>query len=338
MHVRERTVVVTHTECVGSLSGLRKNQWIAFVQSAGLEPDFGVERTVLVWDDETLVAAGSRQRNVLKCIAVDESHQGEGLTATVLTQLRQDAFSAGYKHLFLYTKPKNQHMFSSLFFYPVVKTENVLLMENVKGGVTGFLSGLEVPCREGNIGAIVMHCNPFTKGHRYLIETAAKQCDHLYLFILSEEQSIFPAKDRMELVRQGTADLNNVTVHPTGQYLISFATFPTYFLKDKASADNVHCQLDMAVFTQYFVPHFGITHRFVGTEPNCPVTNRYNEAMKTHLPKADVSVKEIPRLEQDGTPISASTVRSLLQTNQKDVLRKLIPDCTWEYLINNEYI
>lgn len=39
------------------------------------------------------------------------------------------------------------------------------------------------------IGAIVMNCNPFTLGHRYLIETASKQVDTLYIFVVEENKS-----------------------------------------------------------------------------------------------------------------------------------------------------
>ncbi len=319
-------------ECISSMTGWRKKEWADFLCRMGLIPDENVESTVLLWDNEVIVAAGSRHKNVLKCIAVDSAYQGEGLTATLLTQLRQDAFTAGYKHLFLYTKPQNEVMFSSLFFYPVAKTQNVLLMESEKNGIANFLSGLPVPCRSGKIGAAVMHCNPFTRGHRYLIETAAKQCDWLYLFILSEEESIFPAADRMELVQLGTADLKNVTVYPTGQYLISSATFPSYFLKDRGLVDKAHCELDISVFLQHFVPHFSISHRFVGTEPQCAVTGHYNEMLKTILPGNGVDVVEIPRLELADAPISASTVRKLLSQENWEEIEKLVPETTLHYL------
>lgn len=326
------------TECLTQMTRPVQQQWISFLQRMELEPDFGVESTVLIWDDEAIIAAGSRQKNVLKCIAVDPYHQGEGLTATLLTQLRQDAFSAGYNHLFLYTKPQNEFMFSSLFFFPVVKTDKVLLMENVRCGITSFLSQLEVPHKDGKIGSIVMHCNPFTKGHRYLIETAAKQCDWLYIFVLSEEQSIFPAADRIELVRKETEDLKNVSIHPTGQYLISSATFPSYFIKDKGLVDDAHCRLDISVFAKYFVPHFGITHRFVGTEPNCVVTGHYNEALKKYLPEYGVTVTEIPRLKQNGMPISASSVRSMLHQGKAEQLQALVPGATFDYLQSHNMI
>lgn len=311
--------------------GRKPELWRAFLAEAGLEADEGVERTALVWEDGQLIATGSRQGNILKCIAVDGAHQGEGLTGTVLTALRQDALEAGFDHLFLYTKPKNKWMFSSLFFYPVAQTADVLLMENRRDGIARFLDSLPA-AGSGTAGAAVMNCNPFTRGHRYLIETAAKECSRLYVFVLSEDRSEFSAHDRMEMVRLGTADLPNVTVLPTGPYLISSATFPTYFLRDREAATEVQCRLDIEVFTKYFAPKFGIKCRFVGTEPLSPMTSAYNEALKQHLPRAGITLREIPRLEAAGAPVSASRVRALLAEGRTEELADLLPETTLAYL------
>lgn len=319
-------------ELVGSLRGARRDAWLTLLDRAGLEADAQVQSTVLIWDAGELIATGSRQDNLLKCIAVDDARQGEGLTATVLTHLRQDAFNQGYSHLFLYTKPKNIAMFSSLFFYPVAQTEQVLLMENKPNGIQAFLDTLPVSSDGGVIGAAVMNCNPFTKGHRYLIETAAKECDRLYIFVLSEDKSYFSAADRMEMVKLGTADLSNVTVLPTGPYLISAATFPTYFLKERENAEQVHCLLDIAIFCKYFVPKFGITRRYVGTEPLSPMTAQYNDALQQNLPAKGIDLRQIPRLEVSGTPVSASAVRSLLDSGETKALQALLPETTYEYL------
>ena len=320
-------------EIVSRLSGAKKNKWIAFLSRAGLEADETVQRTVLVWDGDDLVATGSRQDGLLKCIAVDDSRQGEGLTATVLTNLRQDAFRDGHRHLFLYTKPQNRLTFSSLFFYPVAQTDRVLLMEDKCGGIDGFLNSLPVPCKEGKIGALVMNCNPFTLGHQYLIEQAASQCDHVYVFVLSEDKSHFPAADRLEMVKLGTAHLKNVTVTPSGPYLISSATFPTYFLKDRDLATQVHCQLDIEIFTKRYAPHFGITHRFLGTEQLSPLTALYNSELLAQLPQRGVTVVELPRLEKSNTPISASAVRAKL--GNLDAIRELVPETTYQYLLDH---
>lgn len=314
------------------LRSKKKQQWADFLARAGLEADENTDSTVLIWEGDTLAATGSRKGNLLKCIAVSEDFQGQGLTATVLTQLRQDAFASGYNHLFLYTKPKNLLQFQSLFFYPVAQTDQVLLMEDKPQGITRFLNSLVPAATAGRIGALVMNCNPFTLGHRYVIETAAKECDHVYVFVLSEEQPPFPAADRLQLVKAGTQDLENVTVFPTGPYLISSATFPTYFLKDRDQAVTAQCGLDIAVFSRYYIPKFGITHRYVGTEPTSALTNAYNCALKAQLP---IPVVEIDRLEADTVPISASTVRSLLKTGQPETVRKFVPVTTFDYLEKN---
>jgi len=319
-------------ELLPKLSGSKRAAWEALLLSSGLEPDPLSDSILLVWDGAQVVATGSRLGNLLKCIAVDSAYQGQDLTATVLTHLRQDALQAGHRHLFLYTKPKNKHLFSSLFFYPIAQTDSVLLMENKPNGIGEFLDTLPAQPVSGTVGAAVMNCNPFTLGHRYLIETAAKDCDWLYTFVLSEDRSYFKTEDRMAMVKAGTADIPNVTVLPTGPYLISSATFPTYFLKDQAVIQTAQCELDTAVFAKYYAPRFGITRRYVGSEPLCEVTNQYNKTMQRLLPGLGIELIETPRKETGGTPISASAVRALLKEKKIEQLRELVPDSTYCYL------
>ena len=311
-------------ELVSPLRGRKKEAHTALLAQAGLADETEACRVALLWEGEQLLATGAREGNLLKCIAVDSARQGEDLTAQILTALREDAFAEGHRHLFLYTKPRNRFLFSSLFFYPVVQTGEVLLMESRKNGIREFLAQLPPPVQGERIGAAVMNCNPFTLGHRYLIETAAKECDHMYVFLLSEDKSEFSAHDRMEMARLGTADFPNVTVLPTGPYLLSAATFPTYFLKERDKAQEARCLLDIAIFEQYFIPHFHITHRYVGTEPFSPLTALYNEALKTHL---TIPLREIPRLEQGGKAVSASAVRADLSQCQA-----MLPESSYQYL------
>lgn len=314
------------------LRGAKVNIWSDFLAKAGLTSDSDVEQTVLVWDAGQLIATGSRTGNLLKCIAVDPTRQGEGLLAKVLTALRQEAFRAGFHHLFLYTKPTNTPLFSDLLFYPVAQTGDVLLMEDRKDGIHSFINGLPRTACKGKIGAAVMNCDPFTLGHQYLIETAAKDCDRLFVFVLSEDKGHFSASDRLEMVRRGTAHLSNVTVLPTGPYLISSATFPTYFLKNRDRAEKIHCQLDVEIFARYFAPAFSISTRYVGTEPLSALTNQYNEALKESLPRHGIEVVEIPRLSIENTPISASAVRTAWESKDWDLLQSLVPPTTFAYL------
>lgn len=327
-----------HIEILSNFNEIKLNIWKNFLKKVELDPDESVSQTVLIWDGDTLVATGSRTGNLLKCIAVDSKRQGEGLTATLITALRQEAFKEGLSHLFLYTKPENKDMFSSLFFYPVAETDKVLLMENRKDGIINFLNTLPIEQTFGTVGAVIMNCNPFTLGHRYLIETAAKECNHLYVFVVSEDKSLFSAEDRLKMVQLGTADISNVTVLTTGPYLISSATFPTYFLKGRENAAQVKCLLDIEIFIKYYAPKFNITTRYVGTEPLSPMTDQYNTELKKFLPAHGIKVKELPRLEISNTPVSASRVRALVDSGNIQEVKSLVPDTTYKFLLNKSLI
>ena len=325
-------------ELLPKLNGHKRAIWEQLLRKTNLEPDTQADSILLIWDNGELIATGSRFGNILKCIAVDPARQGEDLTATIVTHLRRDALQAGHRHLFLYTKPQNKFLFSSLFFYPIVATDSVLLMENQQNGINAFLDTLPVTPTQGVIGAAVMNCNPFTLGHRYLVEQAAKECDRLYVFVLSEDRSYFKTADRMAMVKAGTADLPNVTVLPTGPYLISSATFPTYFLKDRTAAPDAQCELDVAIFGKHYAPHFGITRRYVGSEPFCPVTGAYNRALHKLLPEYGICLSEIPRMETESTPVSATNVRKLIEEKNTEGVRGLVPETTFQYLKNNNLL
>ena len=321
-----------HIEILPTLSGTKLNKWKSLLERCGLFADLSFDKTVLIWDEDELIASGSRKDNVLKFIAVSEKHQGENLTATLLTFLRQDALKDGISHLFLYTKPENEKIFTSLFFYPVAKSDSVLLLENKKDGILNFLNTLPKNNSIGTAGAIVMNCNPFTLGHQYLIEKASAECEHLYVFCVSEDKSEFSFADRFEMIKRGTSHLANVTVLPTGPYLISSATFPDYFLKERDKKEEIHCLLDIEIFIKHYAPHFSICKRYVGTEPISQGTDMYNKALKEYMPKSGIALKEIKRLEQNSSPISASRVRELINPGDEESLKQLIPKTTYDYL------
>ena len=320
------------------LRGTKLEAWETLLNKAGLTYEGDTCDTVLIWDGDTLAATGSRQGYLLKYIAVDPDRRGEDLTASVISALRTEAFGEGYDHLFLYTKPENETVFSSLFFYPIAATDRVLLMESRRDGIRDFIATLEAVDKRGRVGAIVMNCNPFTLGHKYLIEKASDECDHVCVFVLSEDKSDFSASDRIEMVRLGTEHLSNVTVMPTGNYLISAATFPTYFIKDRESANDVQCLLDIEIFGKYFVPHFNIAARYVGSEPLSPTTAKYNLALSENLSKFGVELVTVERIENEGAPISASRVRECIKSGDLVALEKLLPETTLEYLRKKDLI
>lgn len=183
------------------------------------------------------------------------------------------------------------------------------------------------------IGAIVMNCNPFTKGHRYLAEYASKRVDRLYIFVVEEDRSFFKFADRINLVRAGVADLENVTVIPSGKFIISSITFPGYFQKDDQAGVAIDTSTDIEVFAQHIAPALDIKIRFCGEEPNDYVTMQYNQYMKKLLPEYGIEFEEIPRKQaEDGTVISASTVRKLLQDGNWEGIERLVPRSTFAFL------
>jgi [citrate (pro-3S)-lyase] ligase len=186
--------------------------------------------------------------------------------------------------------------------------------------------------RSGKIGAIVMNCNPFTLGHKHLIEEALKHVSHLYVFVVEEDKSAFSFADRIELVRAGTREFKNVTVLPSGKYIISVKTLPDYFRKEEIQDVAIDPSLDVELFGNHIAKALGITARFVGEEPLDKITRQYNQAMREKLPMFGIEFFEIPRKEIDGRVISASTVRKLLAEKNWVELKKYVPETTYKFL------
>ena len=318
-------------------TGRKRRKLTEFLQKSELDYDEQIEYTVNLVDGEgNIVATGSIHQNVLKCIAVSDKHQGLGLSARIVTLLMNYAMEKGREHLFLFTKPKNLLMFSDLGFYKIIQTGDILLMENTKDGIKNYVKNLSRPENSGTVGAIVANCNPFTLGHRYLIEQAASQCDTLHLFILSEDKSAFSAAVRYRLVQEGVSDLANVQLHHSSDYLISSAVFPTYFIKDKAKAADANCELDIRIFCEFFAKELGVSKRFVGNEPFCQVTSAYNSAMRRLLPEYGIEFIELPRKESGDTPISASFVRKCMANGDYDIIKTIVPPSTYAYICSEE--
>jgi [citrate (pro-3S)-lyase] ligase len=188
---------------------------------------------------------------------------------------------------------------------------------------------------EGRIGAIVMNCNPFTKGHRYLIEEALKMVDKLIIFVVEEDKSLFTFKERYAMVREGTKDLKNITVVPSGNFILSQTTFPEYFLKIEDKDLAHHVEYDITLFAEYIAPKLNITFRFVGEEKSDKVTDEYNLAMKRILPQYGIKIVEIPRKKlEDGSDmeISASYVRKRLEHGIPEDISEVLEESTIKLL------
>lgn len=306
-----------------------------FLTSQGLRYEDDIETAFGVFDEEDrLVGCGCGAGPLLKCFAVSEELRGQNALGPLVSSLVQDRFFHGYYDLYVITRAKNVPLFAACGFFSVAQTDRIAMLESRSDGPETFARPLFQAGDESKaIGAIVMNGNPFTRGHRHLIEYAAARCDALHVFVVEEDRSLFPTRDRLALITEGTADLPHVRVHLSGPYMISSATFPTYFLKENEDAAALQTELDAVLFATRIAPALHITKRFVGAEPFDSVTKRYNQALAATLPPRGIKLIEIPRLEDAGEPISASRVRALL--NERGLCQEvldLVPPVTQRYL------
>jgi len=310
-------------------------------------------------DGDEILAGGGLDGNVIKCVAVSESARSEGLMNILVSRLIAIAREEGRKSVKVFTKPENEGIFKSLGFALIASSPNAILMENGRGGLPEYRKYLESLARPGRNGAIVMNANPFTKGHRYLVEQAASQVDNLYVIVVKEDRSRFPYVERKAMIEAGCAGLDNVVVCEGSDYAISAATFPTYFLKKLDDATDTQIALDLDLFVNHIAKPLGVTVRFAGSEPEDALTRRYNELMAEILPGTSVAVVrqdhqpdpelvkgsalrqarrpidfvEIPRLEQKGKPLSATSLRRALDKGGFKEAMEYIPESSIPYLV-----
>lgn len=321
-----------------------------------------LDRYVVVTRDEDgdeILAGGGLDGNVIKCVAVSESARSEGLMNILVSRLIAIAREEGRDSAKAFTKPENEGIFKSLGFGLLASAPKAILMENGRGGLPEYKKYLESLARPGRNGAIVMNANPFTKGHRYLVEQAASQVDNLYVIVVKEDRSRFPYVERKAMIEAGCAGLDNVVVCEGSDYAISAATFPTYFLKKLDDATDTQIALDLDLFVNHIAKPLGVTVRFAGSEPEDALTRRYNELMAEILPGTSVAVVrqdhqpdselvegsavrqarrpidfvEIPRLEQKGKPLSATSLRRALDKGNLKEAMEYIPKSTVPYLV-----
>lgn len=305
-----------------------------------------LDRYVVVTRDEDgdeILAGGGLDGNVIKCVAVSESARSEGLMNILVSRLIAIAREEGRESVKAFTKPENEGIFKSLGFALIASSPNAILMENGRGGLPEYRKYLASLARPGRNGAIVMNANPFTKGHRYLVEQAASQVDNLYVIVVKEDRSRFPYVERKAMIEAGCAGFDNVVVCEGSDYAISAATFPTYFLKKLDDATDTQIALDLDLFVNHIAQPLGVTVRFAGSEPEDALTRRYNELMAEILPGTSVAVVrqawrpidfvEIPRLEQKGKPLSATALRLALDEGGFKEAMEYIPKSTVPYLV-----
>lgn len=288
----------------------------------------------LVGEDDILLGGGGLQGNVIKCIAIADDLRETGMGTKLISHLYLQAINNGEETVRVFTKPENKEIFTSLGFKLLATSDKAILLEN-GNGLKHYCDYLASLRREGENGAIVMNANPFTLGHRYLIETAAKEVNNLYIIVVKENRSLFSYDDRKHMITKGTEDLKNVIICEGSDYQISNTTFPTYFLKEITDATDTQISLDLDLFSKHIAPALNIKKRFIGTEPKDVLTNRYNYLIKSILPEKCIKVVEVDRLQNESNVIiSATTVRECLSSFDFYGAKQLVYPTTIPFLLS----
>ena len=302
-------------------------------------------------EDGAILAGGGLQRDILKCLAVSAEARSLGLSVPLVSRLISVASERGFTNVKVFTKPENRALFESLGFKLLAEAPKAILLENGRGlaDYCAYLRAHQAP------GVIIMNANPFTLGHKYLVERAESR--NLVIIPVKEDASRFSYAERLAMIRSGAGDWADVV--EGSDYQISAATFPTYFLKNLSDTAETQMRLDIDLFGRHIAPALGARVRFVGSEPVDPLTARYNALMKELLPKYGVQLVEIPRLTVDsdcqadsstppaaslrmtkGTtpelvkgPVTATSVRALLDEGRFKAASALTPESTWPYLL-----
>ena len=296
-----------------------------FLRANGLRPEALDSYYAICHPSGEIIAGAGVHRDIIKCVAVSAEARCEGLVAPLVSHILSQNPAAGYK---VFTKPEYEAVFASLGFRLLARAPLAILMENGRGAER-YCQELSRLRSRGRAGVAVMNANPFTLGHRHLLEQALGQVDTLYVIPVKEEASLFPYAERKTMLACGAPE--GTVVLDGSPYQISAATFPTYFLKELSDAAETQMRLDLDFFSRHIVPALGLSCRFVGSEPSDPLTARYNALMKELLP---VPVVEIPRLEDEsGAPISASRVREALGKGSYSRAQALCPASDAPYLL-----
>lgn len=312
-----------------------KAKVVEFLKGFDLTFTGNIDYTMGLYDDGQLIGTGSLGGRVMRDIAISEKYQKKGLTRRIIRNLQGESYRRGVTGNQIFTKPKNVPVFEHMGFKCVAVAEPyAALLEKGTDTLEDYLGRVRSILGTGegkNRGAIVMNCNPFTLGHRSLVEYAHNNCDEVIIFAVQEDRSIFPFSDRFSLIKQGVRDMKGVEVISGGDFIISNATFPTYFIKgtDELAAQT---KLDATIFATRIAPALNITVRFVGEEPTDKTTLAYNNAMREVFAQNGIELKEIPREQKGNQIVSASSVRRALADDDWETVYRMVPKTTLIYL------
>lgn len=291
-----------------------------------------INQAIGIYDQNRLVATASVSGNILKYVAIDPVYREEGKVFTgLISYLINIQRSKGIYHLLVLTKPEYIKSFEYLGFTCLAQVTEGAILETGTPTITEYLAEIQQYPNKKN-AAIVMNANPFTLGHQALIQYAAHRHDHVYVFVLTNEQELFSSQERIELVKKGSEQWGNVDVYSGADYLVSPATFPAYFLRKDSSETEFQTSIDAQLFLNWFVPTLNITTRYLGQEPLSEITAHYNESLKKILtPEITVTIIE-RKTTMMNQVISASAVRKAYLEGEWSLVSQMVPETTKLFL------
>ncbi|NLY45968.1 MAG: adenylyltransferase/cytidyltransferase family protein [Tissierella sp.] len=292
------------------------------------------DKTFVIRDSGKIIATGSASGNILKYFFSDEEYQGQGTMSIIYNSLLNYLIESNIPSFFVFTTSCNKLIFESLGLTEVYSTDRVALFE---GGFYNYSKWIKevkssIKDKEGKRGAMVVNCNPMTLGHKYVIEKALENVDELLVFVVEEDQSIFPFIDRFNILKNELSNNDKITLIKGGPYIISQGTFPTYFIKRKDEMLDIYTKLDGSIFADKIAKDLEIDIRFFGSEPTDVVTLAYNNSMKEILRSRGIEVKIFERKSLDDIVISASWVRKLIKEDRMEEAFGYLPNSTIEFL------
>lgn len=338
-----RCILDTEIRTLNLKNKLTFEKWQNFLKSLDITNFVEAEilkldTTLGIYDEnQELVAVGSAANDVLKYIGVCNKNVEKGSRFNkIVSALMNERAQNGIFHLFVFTKPEYILSFEHVGFNLLAQVKQGGILETGDDSIQEYLDRIPQVADQNikKVAGIVMNANPFTQGHRYLVEQAAKENDLVYVFVVKNDVSLFSAQERIQLVRKGTADLKNVQVVFGDDYMVSYATFPAYFLPTAADIIDYQTKLDAQIFKTWIAPKLNIKRRYLGDEPFSKTTQRYNQALKKELPPT-VEVKIISRKTNHGKIITATQVRKWIAENRIENVHQFVPRTTDEFIRTN---
>lgn len=288
--------------------------------------------------NDELIATGSCAGNVLKYVAVKSNEEQNGATFNkIVTELMDILSQRGIFHIFVFTKPMYSSSFQYIGFNELASSKFGVILEKGDHVISDYIQSIPQKKQQSKkrVAAIVMNANPFTNGHLYLAETAALENDLVYIFVVNNDVSLFSTNERVQLVKLGTKHLDNVIVVNGSDYMVSYATFPAYFLDTVDEIIQYQTTLDARIFRDQIAPPLNIKKRYLGTEPYSRTTSIYNNVLQKELPPIVEPVILKRKLSKEGKIITATEVRMKIQAGKIKDIRDFVPVATYDFIVNN---